>query len=851
MSNKSNSKITKGGLVGLLAGVGLATIFPPLGAALVIAGAMSGAALGHAMQEEEDSEEGEKGSSAEKRDAAALLSEFEEWDRRLTGSADARPRSVNPRLPMGTTDSARPSPGPTQSPDELARRPGYAPDSRRTGPRRAEVSLYAQVAAAEQLLAEGRFLEAIDRFRELKTLLLRAASGVGPSDRQRIIDGLRQALHHLAGVLIENDSPAEAEDLLKEALELSPGSRDTLLHLARLQIILNQPDNAEPYLLEAILAHPSDPEPYRLLGDIYVEQGRLDEARTLFWQAVESAQDSALTIEMLERISGLDPADATPLIELGRAQAQEGNWEEARRAYGQALSRAPDDAAVQRRCGAIALKLGRDQEGVDLLERAPGTEDDLEALGELAHYYAVRKDDDHALRLLRRFREIDRSLGGLDPVERRSALRQRGLEGDQVDTVYAPLRVRALLDSAAVEARSGAVDDAAKAAQEAIAYGGTRLDSAAVEVATAIAAEYTRQGNPEQAARWSAETSRLGGSLDRVRQERDTYEDFLRRFKYQPQDLIAEGGMARVYQGIDARTGRTVAIKRMHDRFCTDEQAVAYFYREVRALEELCRPYPHENIVEFIASGITESRFIFAMEFVDGPSLRQLLDRGERWSLEDLCRIAEGICAGLDRAHQSVRNIIHRDLKPENVLLTSENIPKLTDFGICRVSSLFSASRRYYGSTQSFVGTSLYSAPEQYPDQFSGLIPPVDARADLYSLGCILYEMLTTQAPFVAADSGLIGLMHQRRPLPGQTEIQPLPPPSERNPLAMERFSPAQREQLNAIVMRCLESKPSRRYRSAQELRSALRSLRTEDGGRRMEDGGQRMEDGVRGPGAG
>jgi tetratricopeptide (TPR) repeat protein len=685
------------------------------------------------------------------------------------------------------------------------------------------------VAQAETLLNAGRFMEAIDRFRDLKAALLQAADRVGPSDRQRVLDGLRLALRRLAAVLIENESPAEAEELLLESLELAPDDIDTILNLARLQLMLERPERAEPYLEQAIQAHPDQPEAYRLLGDIYVGTDRIDEARGLYRRAIDSAPDSAVMLEMLERISGLDPSDPAPLVELGRAQAREGNRDEAARAFRQALAQKPNDPYSRRRLGALLLQTGHKDEGVKLLEDAPGLNDDIEALAELAHHYTSLPEASQALPLLRRLREIDLSLQEMDPVLRRSTLRQRGLQSDQVDAVYAPIRMRMLQDYAAIEALAGSPEDAAAALQEALIYGGETIGQSAVETATSLAAEFQRRGNTAQAARWAAETTRLGGSLERVRQEKDTYEDFLRRFRFRPQDLLAEGGMARVYRGTDTHTGRLVAVKRMHDRFCMDAQAVAYFYREVRALEELSRPYPHANIVEFIASGMTESRFIFAMELVDGPSLRDVMDRGEVWSLDRLCAIIGGICAGLDRAHNSVRHIIHRDLKPENVLMADATTPKLTDFGICRVSSLFSASRRYYGNTRSFVGTSLYSAPEQYPDPYSGQIPTVDSRADLYSLGCILYEALTTQPPFVSADPGLIGLMHQRRPLPGSDAAQPLLPPSERNPLSMQQFTAEQRAGLDAIVMKLLDVKPSRRHASARSLAADLEKLRTTD----------------------
>ena len=843
-----SAKVTKGGIVGLLGGIGLAAVFPWLGVPLVIAGAVSGAAIGYAKDEEEK----EEGRTPEEgiEGAERLLDEFDAWDRKLVDGAEQGvplPRLPDPsaspasapegasRLfddpPQGQSRAAAAPPGPSRPParphgQAWLNRAGNASAPRSQTSSKESPSLYDQVATAEALLRAGRFLEAIDQFRALKDRLLAATVAASPSDRQRVVEGLRTALHRLAGVLIENDSPAEADELLKEALEISPDDYETLMHLGRLALMLDRTDEAAHYLLRAIEIAPSDPDPYRLLGDAYVEAGRVNDARSLFRQAADAASDSAITIEMLERIGGLDTDDPAPLAELGQAQAEEANWEEAARAYRQALNRAPGDSAIRTRLGVAELRAGHVSEGREDLRDIPDLENDLDALLELAHCLVSSGEDSEALSLLRRFRELDRQLAALDPIDRRASLRDHGILRNQVDAIYAPLRLRALLDLASVETRIGSVEEAEVAVQEAITYGGSALGPEAAGAATALAAEYQRRGDTLRARGWSLEADRLGGSLERVRREKDTYEDFLRRFKYQPRDLVAEGGMARVYRGLDTRSGKTVAIKRMHDRFCTDPQAVAYFYREVRALEELSRPYPHPNIVEFIASGVTECRFIFAMEFVDGSSLRDVMDRGDEWPLISLCLLAEGICAGLDRAHNSVRSIIHRDLKPENVLLAAGNIPKLTDFGICRVSSLFSASRRYYGSERSFVGTGLYSAPEQYPDPYSGQVPVADARTDIYSLGCILYEILTTQPPFLASDPGQIGLMHQRRPLPGQSAPQPLLAPSERNPLTMARFTDDERKRLDAMVLRCLELRPSRRYRTARDLKAELEALR-------------------------
>ena len=250
-------------------------------------------------------------------------------------------------------------------------------------------------------------------------------------------------------------------------------------------------------------------------------------------------------------------------------------------------------------------------------------------------------------------------------------------------------------------------------------------------------------------------------------------------------ERIGSGGMADVWSADDAMLGRQVALKFLHERFAQDQQFVERFRREAQAAAGL----QHPNVVGVYDRGEYEGRHWIAMEYVQGASLKDLIQRG--LSTEEAIEIVRQILAGARFAHE--RGIVHRDLKPHNVLVDAEGRARVTDFGIAR------AGASEITQTGSVLGTAQYLSPEQ-AQGFE-----VDARSDLYSVGVILYEALTGQVPFQAETAVAIALkqVSERPRLPSQLNPQ---------------VSPA----LDAVVMRALAKEPENRFQSAEDFMKAL-----------------------------
>jgi len=199
--------------------------------------------------------------------------------------------------------------------------------------------------------------------------------------------------------------------------------------------------------------------------------------------------------------------------------------------------------------------------------------------------------------------------------------------------------------------------------------------------------------------------------------------------------LLGAGGMGEVYLAADEQTGRQVAVKILSRQLSATPDALERFRREAETLPQL----DHPNIVKFVDSFDHEGQFVIAMEYLPGGSLQDLIKKGPL-PIDRARRITLELCDALIRSHHL--NIIHRDIKPENVLLTERGTPKLADFGVARLSE---GTRMTRTGTQ--VGTPYYMSPEAWEGK------PLDAQADTWSLGVILFEMLTGQVPF-GGDTG-------------------------------------------------------------------------------------------------
>jgi beta-lactam-binding protein with PASTA domain len=250
---------------------------------------------------------------------------------------------------------------------------------------------------------------------------------------------------------------------------------------------------------------------------------------------------------------------------------------------------------------------------------------------------------------------------------------------------------------------------------------------------------------------------------------------------------LGSGGMADVYLAEDQELGRRVALKLLDDRHASDEQFVERFRREAQSAAGL----NHPNIVSIFDRGRAEGTYYIAMEFLDGRTLKELLVRNGPTPIPIAIDYARQILGALAFAHRN--GIIHRDIKPHNIVVGGDGRLKVTDFGIAR------SGASQMTEAGSIVGTAQYLSPEQARGA------PVDPRSDLYSLGIVLYEMLTGKVPFTGDTPVEIAMKHL-------SQI-PEPPSSLR---------PDVPHDLDAVVMRALAKDPEQRYGSSEEMDADL-----------------------------
>ena len=268
---------------------------------------------------------------------------------------------------------------------------------------------------------------------------------------------------------------------------------------------------------------------------------------------------------------------------------------------------------------------------------------------------------------------------------------------------------------------------------------------------------------------------------------------------YRVEKQLGKGGMGAVYLGFHPVIGSKVAIKFLHQQYSHDDKIVDRFFNEARAVNVI----GHDNILKILDLNVTEdNRHYFVMEYLQGRAVQNLLKQNVAIPLEVTGPILLQICEALEAAHG--KGIVHRDLKPDNVYLISmkgkKNFVKVVDFGIARVTDEAGDST---GKTQTgmVMGTPAYMSPEQG----SGQTNKIDGRSDVYSLGCMMYQMATGRLPFPGSNFGevLIGHLQQR------------PPP-------LRELKPETPEAYQAIVLKCLEKKQEDRFQSMEELKLAL-----------------------------
>jgi serine/threonine-protein kinase len=260
--------------------------------------------------------------------------------------------------------------------------------------------------------------------------------------------------------------------------------------------------------------------------------------------------------------------------------------------------------------------------------------------------------------------------------------------------------------------------------------------------------------------------------------------------RYEIGERLGSGGMSTVHMATDLTLERTVAVKILAEHLSDDERFVARFRREALAVAKLIHP----NIVQVYDTGIDAGRHYIVMEYVEGRSGAQILQRHGPLDSETTAEIGAQACAGLDYAHR--RGIIHRDVKPGNLMIVGgpvgggEMTVKLTDFGIARA-----VEQTRITQVGSVVGTAAYLSPEQVRGE------EATPATDVYALGVVLYQFLTGRLPYEGSTLAELAVRQQNeRPLPPSTYNDEVP------------------ETLGAAVLRALEGDPARRYASASDL---------------------------------
>ncbi len=264
--------------------------------------------------------------------------------------------------------------------------------------------------------------------------------------------------------------------------------------------------------------------------------------------------------------------------------------------------------------------------------------------------------------------------------------------------------------------------------------------------------------------------------------------------RYTVGEMIGTGGMADVYVAQDERLARKVAVKILRSDLAKDPSFVSRFRKEAFAAAGL----NHPGIVAVYDSGEDPAPYI-VMELISGHTLRELIHQGERIPLDRALEIGEGILAALEYSHE--RGIVHRDIKPANIMITQMGDVKVMDFGIARAMDDYGATLT---STWNVVGTAQYLSPEQAMGETA------DARSDIYSTGCLLFEVLTGRPPFTGDTPVSIAYQHVSGELPKPSSIQPI--------LAGD---------IDVLLSVALAKKPQDRYQSAGLMLDDLHRVRT------------------------
>lgn len=257
--------------------------------------------------------------------------------------------------------------------------------------------------------------------------------------------------------------------------------------------------------------------------------------------------------------------------------------------------------------------------------------------------------------------------------------------------------------------------------------------------------------------------------------------------RYEIVSKIGAGGMSDVYKAKDHILGRFVAIKVLRNEFSEDRSFVAKFRTEAQSAAGL----EHPNIVNIYDVGSEDGLYYIVMEYIEGITLKTYIEKKGQLSFKESVSIAIQVARGIEAAHN--KQITHRDIKPQNIIISTEGKVKVTDFGIARAASSNTISSDVMGSVH-------YSSPEQARNGF------VDGRSDIYSLGIVMYEMVTGRVPFDGDTTVAVAIQHL------QEEMTPPSTYAPNLPVSMEK-----------IILKCTQKNPDRRYQTIEELLNDLR----------------------------
>lgn len=264
--------------------------------------------------------------------------------------------------------------------------------------------------------------------------------------------------------------------------------------------------------------------------------------------------------------------------------------------------------------------------------------------------------------------------------------------------------------------------------------------------------------------------------------------------RYEIIGKLGGGGMALVYKAKDNLLNRIVTVKVLRDEYADDQEFVSRFRHEAQAVASLSHP----NIVNIFDVGYYQGNHYLVMEFIEGENLKEIIKKKAPLSVEEAIKITKQICDGLEHAHEN--KIIHRDIKPHNILITKNGKIKVADFGLARAVSTATVTH-----TKTVMGSVHYFSPEQAKGHIT------DEKSDIYSLGIVLYEMLTGQVPFAGGESPIsVALKH-----------------IESEPESLTKLNPAVPMWLEMIVKKAMAKEIGNRYKNIGELKTDLETLQT------------------------